>query len=303
MVTERHKAPRLFPEGPTGGMQMSSTTRLPGGIISVAVCVILLMAIVIPVTYDMAGTLESASGSNGISSADKAVYTESETIVLDYQASTYMITIGGQTFSTSTVIHIYSPSVVLTLHSAGVRYMDSSSNGNLGYPVTIKVGASGLTVTDGQSLTYPSAKWIMYTHLSNAGYPAATHGYTSLPVLVGPDQVMVHYALVNNSVSLMGFYDHGQARGLLGTQYTVSKETVDVDGAQVTRVTEIANGGTPYEQWYAPLTWEVEGDEIVHLLVAIAPVILAAALITALAWWIFPDQREGRRKDDVFTSR
>lgn len=283
---------------------MDATGKLPGGMIMVAVSAILLMAIVVPVTGSMAGTLDDSPVENAVpSGAEKAVYSEGVKLWLTESGSTRFVQIDdGARAVISGSFWIFSDSVVANFHADGVHFFDRASSGNLGYPVTVTLGPSGLTIADGQELHYADTGWILYTWIDSAGYPEATHAMSSLPAYKGQGQAMVHYN-VNGSGHLdeYAYYEGGsQAHRIGGGTYDM---TVESERAGIVKVTAASNNGASVTSWLVPLTATASGGSaIVHTLVAIIPVLLAAALVVALAAWMAPGFKAGGR-DDVFTSR
>lgn len=285
---------------------MDTTGKLPGGMVTVAVCAILLMAIVVPVTQSMASTLDGSSVANEVpSSADKAVYSEAVSIYFMESTSSgtayrFVQIDGGTSFPITGDFLVFSDHVALNFHADGVHFVSGSGSGNLGYPVSLTLDSSGLTVSDGQTLTYPDAGWVIFSWLDRTGYPEATHGLSSLPAYLGTGQAMVHYALSSGSLSEYAFYEGGsQAHRLGGGTYDMTTEQVK---SGVVRVTAASNGGASVTSWLVPL--EVSpgaGNAIIHTLIVILPVLLAAALIVGLAAWMMPS--EGRSRDSVYSIR
>lgn len=298
-----------------------STGRLPGGMVSIAACVILLMAIVIPVTNGMAASIESGvyEGSNNLDAADgPMVYAEKMEMTVERQNVSHNrvtidgsgATIGTDSISDLSDFYLYSPSLTLkvTSQSASVIADGVEDPYIMALPLTVSLANGRMTVTgevDGELEDDYEKTWsfrapgALFTYSERFG-KETTHAHAELPVLVGHKQAIV---MASGSVfENLWFYD-GSAHVIDSGIEAPSEYTEEtVDGGAVLRVSEI--DGNYLDIFYAPIEWHAEDQNaiIVKLLVSIIPLILAAALIALLATWMFPDARIGG-KDETFTSR
>lgn len=301
---------------------MADTTgKLPGGILSIVICVVLMMAIVVPVTNGMASSIESGvyEGSNDLDAADGLmVYAEKMEMTVERQNVSHNrvtidgrgATIGSDSISDLPELYLYSPSLTLRVTSQSAYIVADGVEAPyiMALPLTVSLANGRMTVTgevDGELDDDYEKAWefrapgALFTYSERFDIPA-THAHAELPVLVGHEQAIVMASgSVNENLWFYGGSAHVIDNGLaVPTEYT--DETVD--GGAVMRVSEI--DGNYLDIFYAPLEWHAEDQNaiILKLLVSIIPLILVAALIALLAFWMFPDARIGG-KDETFTSR
>lgn len=308
---------------------MADTTgKLPGGILSIVICVVLMMAIVIPVTNGMAASIESGvyEGSNDLKEDyNPMIYVESmEMTVERLGVANNRVTIDGRGPTIGpvpegdlrdapadlAVFYLYSAGLTLKVTDMSAYIVADGVDEPyiMALPLTVSLANGRMTVTgevDGEldddyertwELRTPGA---LFTYSERFDIPA-THAQADLPVLVGHQQAIVMASgSVQENLWFYGGSAHVIDNGLaVPTEYT--DETVD--GGAVMRVSEI--DGNYLDIFYAPLEWHAEDQNaiILKLLVSIVPLVLAAALISLLAFWMFPDAKIGR-KDETFTSR
>lgn len=288
---------------------MDATGKLPSGMVTVAVCAILLMAIVVPVTQSMASTLSDAvDGTNDIGSSDRAVLSRSVEIAVQVPKSlTVKVTVDGSSRGTfASGFYVYSPSACVEIADNGPMMLDMSTGATvqLSDDPTITQTASGLVIaSSNETYTFNGNPWVMYSYTE--GFPAATHAVSPLPAIVGEGVPMVGVtsAISEDILANVVVYQDGEARGAAGVGYEVGFGTADYGGREVRTVASVTAAGVEdVSKWYVPYEWHTSsGNEIVRTLVSILPVLLAVALIVGLAAWMMPEG--GRSRDNVYSIR
>lgn len=290
---------------------MDTTGRLPGGMATVAVCVIILMAIAIPITAAMV-TLVPDHGTNDLTSSDKAVLADEAIITISETRSTYYVTVDGSdpvafgTTASDNNFFMMSPACVVAVGNTGASVLDMTTGERtvLGLPVTItQRNGTGLMVTNSETFVYAGNAWVLYTWDSAFGKDA-THARAQLPQIIGDRAVLFGFnsssdGVTGVAVTWAAWCEGGEVHTFGSRGYVPEYEIVKYGAANVKGIAGIATeDGSPQgiQAWYVPYDWVISNNQILNVLLQILPVLLAVGLLIGIAAWMFPRIGRGGRE-------
>ena len=295
---------------------MDETGKLSPGIMGVTICLILLMAAVIPITAAMTATIPGgmASGVNHPAQTDETYATViNAPATLHYGADGFSYNSGEAQELTAFFFMCPSAFGVLAAstdpnddHPFFWIYKAETSSSFVYAEVDMSLTSSGLTITaDGAELISSSDDWVMIDYVPAFGV-AATHIFASgaiNAVLGDGDGVLVKPTVTANSktdiTSIHGmiwydktaFMTSGETRPYEAANLRVNETNRIVDGIAVKEITSITDTSddSVVDGWFVPLKWRVVQDGnnlMVKNLLNIVPVLLLAALILMITRWM-----------------
>lgn len=293
---------------------MSDTGKLSPGIMGVTICLILMMAVVLPITAAMAATIPGgeASGTNHPTETSEDYATViNAPATLHYGASGFTYNGGDPVVLTDFFFMCPSAFGVLTASTDPTDpypffwiYKADTSSSFVYAEVDMALTSSGLTITaDGTQLVSSSDKWVMISDVPAFGMEA-THIYASgeincvlgdgTGVVVKPtspakDAIRNIHGMIWYDKT--AFASSGDVRPYDAADLVALSDTMIVNGIAVKnlqRIKDTSNDST-VNGWYVPLKWRVVQDGnnlMVKALVGMVPVILLAALVLMITRWM-----------------
>lgn len=299
---------------------MDATGKLAPGITGIVVCLILVMAVALPVMHAMIATIEveEASGTNELSQT-KGLTRFSEPAEWHY--SDGFVSMGGgealaledwTMFTDSMIVQIIkdvAQNPVLRVfkgHSDFMMYWEADISYD-GRTLTVSGSGSGtesLTMSDDSP--YVLADYV-------AAFGGMDYGFIDsirLNLVLGDGGVMVRPIVSSDlrdaaNVTGLLYYDGGFSVVDVGdvdiSRLSVSTDARVVDGLSVPEVVSVYDGDTPVRGWYAPLEWtytEKSTAAMAKTVLSILPLVLVVALFILVVRWM--QAGVGRSETEAF---
>lgn len=288
---------------------MDTTGKLAPGIVGITVCMILVLAVALPVIGAMIATIdvEEASGTNEISQSQGLTkFTEPA----EWHYSDGRVSMGGgqaqdlqdwTMFTDSMVIQaildLEQNPVLRVFRGPGDFMMYSEADVSFDGRTLAVVGSGSGTASRTMSDDSP---YVLATYV--AAFGEMDYGYTdsaSMGVVIGDGATMVRPIVSssirdNSNVTGMLFFD-GRSFKAVDTGdvdlsgLSANMGTENVDGISVPTVGSVMNGDTYITGWYAPFDWTYTEDSpgaMAKTVLNILPLILVVALFVLVVRWM-----------------
>lgn len=289
---------------------MDTTGKLAPGIVGITVCLILVLAVALPVIGAMISTIDvdEASGSNDIQETPGLT---KHTRAASWHYSNGLVSMdGGQAHLTDDWMMV-TDSMVVQDHIVDVHeithltVIKEPSDYVVLSEADIRFDGQRLTVTGpladgtGTATISDSCAYVLATYVADFG--RIDYGYTGLDsaaVVLGEGGMMIKslidHDIRNMEVTGAVIFDGSTFRAIDTGSIDVSgmaadMGTVSVGGLDVPEVGGITNDGAPVTGWYAPLHWEYTDDSAAAMaktVLSILPLILVVALFVLVVRWM-----------------